>query len=464
MTDRSDRRSSLSSNLDEPPNSRLFIIGSKLLCEDDFRKAFEEFGNIEEIWMVRDRQTGESKGVTYIKYSKTSEAARALEAMNGKCIGKLNRSIRVMIAASRDQGSKRDSNEEERTLRLFVVVPKSMTDSELYDTFKEFGEIDYATIMRDKESRESKGFAYVKYFKFSHAAAAFETCDKKYKAVFAEPRKPNMKTDEKFSNSWSSLNKINSSALPLPTVSNPVGYTKLIAIVSPQVNQDQLWKLFDIVPGLDYCHLRLEGRPKPNKGVASVVYNSAQWAAYAKEKLHGFEYPPGNRIIVKPDHEEGSRSTSSERQKHSDIFQIAETIAQASNLIQAAGLSPDVLQARLGLIPAKDSGINCSVKLPEPQPLAPNEETVSRCFIVCTPNPPPPSVLKDVFSRFGNLIDVYMLNNRNCGFAKYASTESAENAIKTLHGAEVCGIRIKVLKAEEKQEHNRKRQRVEEKP
>ncbi|XP_015835984.1 RNA-binding protein 45 isoform X2 [Tribolium castaneum] len=414
--------------------------------------------------MVRDRQTGESKGVTYIKYSKTSEAARALEAMNGKCIGKLNRSIRVMIAASRDQGSKRDSNEEERTLRLFVVVPKSMTDSELYDTFKEFGEIDYATIMRDKESRESKGFAYVKYFKFSHAAAAFETCDKKYKAVFAEPRKPNMKTDEKFSNSWSSLNKINSSALPLPTVSNPVGYTKLIAIVSPQVNQDQLWKLFDIVPGLDYCHLRLEGRPKPNKGVASVVYNSAQWAAYAKEKLHGFEYPPGNRIIVKPDHEEGSRSTSSERQKHSDIFQIAETIAQASNLIQAAGLSPDVLQARLGLIPAKDSGINCSVKLPEPQPLAPNEETVSRCFIVCTPNPPPPSVLKDVFSRFGNLIDVYMLNNRNCGFAKYASTESAENAIKTLHGAEVCGIRIKVLKAEEKQEHNRKRQRVEEKP
>lgn len=53
-----------------------------------------------------------------------------------------------------------------------------------------------------------------------------------------------------------------------------------------------------------------------------------------------------------------------------------------------------------------------------------------RCFIVCTPHPPPPSVLKDVFSRFGNLIDVYMLNNRNCGFAKYASTDSAENAIK----------------------------------
>ena len=53
-----------------------------------------------------------------------------------------------------------------------------------------------------------------------------------------------------------------------------------------------------------------------------------------------------------------------------------------------------------------------------------------RCFIVCTPSPLPNAVLKNVFSRFGNLIDVYMLNNRNCGFAKYANAESAETAIK----------------------------------
>ncbi|KAJ3655461.1 hypothetical protein Zmor_014592 [Zophobas morio] len=85
------------------------------------------------------------------------------------------------------------------------------------------------------------------------------------------------------------------------------------------------------------------------------------------------------------------------------------------------------------------------------------------CFIVCTPSPLPNAVLKNVFSRFGNLIDVYMLNNRNCGFAKYANAESAETAIKTLHGAEICGIRMKVLKAEEKQDHNRKRQRIDDK-
>lgn len=66
---------------------------------------------------------------------------------------------------SRDKGSTREVNEEEKVLRLFVIIPKSMTDIELYDTFKQYGDIDYATIIRDKETKESKGFAYVKYYK-----------------------------------------------------------------------------------------------------------------------------------------------------------------------------------------------------------------------------------------------------------------------------------------------------------
>lgn len=108
-----------------------------------------------------------------------------------------------------------------------------------------------------------------------------------------------------------------------------------------------------------------------------------------------------------------------------------------------------------------------------------------RCFIVCTPQPPPIYALRDVFCRFGHLIDVYMLTNRNCGYAKYANKDSAEQAIKvsclsvnaysiiyycnlclqTLHGAEICGIRLKVLEAEEPRngaDDRRKRLKVDE--
>ena len=91
----------------------------------------------------------------------------------------------------------------------------------------------------------------------------------------------------------------------------------------------------------------------------------------------------------------------------------------------------------------------CSVKLPPPQPLAAMDSTVSeRLFIVCTPVPPQLYAMKDVFGRFGNLIDIYMLNGKTCGYAKYAVKESAERAIEALHGQELCGSRLKVMLAD----------------
>jgi RNA recognition motif-containing protein len=47
---------------DDPPNSRLFIVCGKSVTEDDFREAFNKFGTIDEIWMVKDRISGEPKG------------------------------------------------------------------------------------------------------------------------------------------------------------------------------------------------------------------------------------------------------------------------------------------------------------------------------------------------------------------------------------------------------------------
>ena len=56
----------------------------------------------------------------------------------------------------------------------------------------------------------------------------------------------------------------------------------------------------------------------------------------------------------------------------------------------------------------------------------------SRLFIVCQPSPPPIYILKDIFGRFGHLIDVYMLGGRSCGYAKYADKESADRALMVL--------------------------------
>lgn len=102
-------------------------------------------------------------GVAYIKYAKTSEAAVAMEEMNGKFIGNNAKSLKVLIANSRDQGSKREMNEEERLLRLFIIVPKSMSETELKEHFAQFGDVEHCNVVRDRNTKESKGYAYVKF-------------------------------------------------------------------------------------------------------------------------------------------------------------------------------------------------------------------------------------------------------------------------------------------------------------
>ena len=47
---------------DIPPMSRLFIICSKSITERDLRDSFEKFGEIEEIWVVKDKTSGDPKG------------------------------------------------------------------------------------------------------------------------------------------------------------------------------------------------------------------------------------------------------------------------------------------------------------------------------------------------------------------------------------------------------------------
>lgn len=105
---------------DVPPMSRLFVICNKSNTEEDIRAAFEQFGDIEEVWVVRNKQTGENKGnfifsrytnisviklhfviigIVYIKYQKTSAAAKALEEMNGKMINNSTRAIKVLVAS-----------------------------------------------------------------------------------------------------------------------------------------------------------------------------------------------------------------------------------------------------------------------------------------------------------------------------------------------------------------------------
>jgi RNA recognition motif-containing protein len=52
--------------------------------EDDLRQAFEPFGDVASIRILRDRTTGESRGFGFVEMPAEAQAKAAIEQMNGK--------------------------------------------------------------------------------------------------------------------------------------------------------------------------------------------------------------------------------------------------------------------------------------------------------------------------------------------------------------------------------------------
>ena len=351
------------------------------------------------------------------------------------------------MAQSKSSKSNEDFNDETALTRLFVVIPKHMDEDEMKSTFQEFGDIDYVQVVKDRKTGEKKGFGYIKYHQAYDAAKAVESVDKSYKAVIAEPKSAKIKREmanENYGNvgdrqvgmdwnaSFTGGNR-GSDTLQLPSLgfqegmrSSSIG-NRLQVQCALGVSADQLARLFDLIPGMELCDLKRNFSTGESKGVAIVVYNSVGSAIYAKEKLNGFEYPPGFKLAVRcaPD---------------------GENIVQSNDIPMGGSTVPPVV----GGVGSVGGGSYCSVPLPPAKPLANSEsqECAERLFIVCHPSPPASNVLVDIFSRFGDLLAVFMLKNKNFGYAKYASAEAAERAMKALHGAEVLGKELKVLTAE----------------
>lgn len=63
--------------------SKLFIGGLAWHTEENtLRQKFEEFGPVEEAVVVKDRDTGRSRGFGFVRYTQEGDAQKAIAAMN----------------------------------------------------------------------------------------------------------------------------------------------------------------------------------------------------------------------------------------------------------------------------------------------------------------------------------------------------------------------------------------------
>jgi len=56
------------------------------VTEADLLKLFKQYGNVEKVSIVKDKQTNKSKGFGFVEMSNDSHAKKAIEALNGHVI------------------------------------------------------------------------------------------------------------------------------------------------------------------------------------------------------------------------------------------------------------------------------------------------------------------------------------------------------------------------------------------
>ena len=69
------------------------------ISEETIRNCFSPFGEIQDIKMVRDKETGNFKGFAFIQFVNPESAQNAVKAMNGKDLE--GRTLRVNLAENR---------------------------------------------------------------------------------------------------------------------------------------------------------------------------------------------------------------------------------------------------------------------------------------------------------------------------------------------------------------------------
>lgn len=149
------------------------------------REFFERAGPVYEASIVKDKITNRSKGVAYVEFEDRASVAKAINMTGEKLLG-------IPVIVQYTEAEKNRQAQEAQIAAQEAAGPAShriyvgnvyfgMTENELTEVFKPFGEIEYVNLQRDPDGR-SKGYAFVQY---KTKQAADEAIEKMHGFVLA---------------------------------------------------------------------------------------------------------------------------------------------------------------------------------------------------------------------------------------------------------------------------------------
>ncbi len=82
--------------------TRLYVGNlSYATTEDELRQLFAQAGTVTDVALIKDRDSGTSKGFAFVTMGSQEEANAAIQQLNGRSVG--NRELRVSLARPREE-------------------------------------------------------------------------------------------------------------------------------------------------------------------------------------------------------------------------------------------------------------------------------------------------------------------------------------------------------------------------
>lgn len=167
------------------------------LCFPELEDLFVPFGTIIAADLMTDPTTGRSRGFGFVEMESNDAARAAISALHGSTldgqiltVNEANPGRGAAPSRDRDEGSRSSaasSGNTERPLssggrasgvRLFVGnLPYTASAADLERVFAEVGKVTSVSLMTDRATGQSKGFAFIDMGSKEEAAAAIKRFD-----------------------------------------------------------------------------------------------------------------------------------------------------------------------------------------------------------------------------------------------------------------------------------------------
>ncbi|XP_047496381.1 CUGBP Elav-like family member 2 isoform X13 [Penaeus vannamei] len=138
------------------PDAIKMFVGQipRSMDENDLRKMFEEFGEVYQINVLRDKATGQSKGCCFVTFFTRKAALEAQNQMHN---------IKTMPGMHHPIQMKPADTENRNERKLFIgMLSKRYNEQDVRMMFSSHGTIEECTVLRDANG-QSKGCAFVTF-------------------------------------------------------------------------------------------------------------------------------------------------------------------------------------------------------------------------------------------------------------------------------------------------------------